>query len=754
MKSIIILLVTVFLFSIEGYSQTDYYYYYKNEKRHFQVNTNKAYLQLSNKMEIDQLAQILGDKVSILDLGVDKTPITYRLNKNDKSSSLPTPNYWATIQFNEHLSKNQYFDKLKKIREKTEVRIIMPYLLNFRGNEVGISQYLYLKLKSNQNIDVLEQICQEHHLEIVGQYPYRQWYIVGCTPNTQFNTIEIAALLHEQNIFKVVEPDLMTTESSHCVDDPNQWGVDAVGQTITNTVVINSEGDEVTVTVNPTTDINACDAWTVTTGNPNLIVAVFDDGIHLHNDLNFLSVTQSYDAYTDESPADVYGTHGTSCAGIIGGIHNGTGISGIAPNCNLMSISDDFSFRKVTPASRANRSRGFDFAREQGVSVINCSWGAGDDPIQILDEAITEALDNGRNGLGMVVVFSSGNNYEEGEPNAVRYPASSNNDIITVGAMSPCEERKEFSISCDQEPWESEFGPELDIVAPGPFTPSTIDNNGFTSTFSGTSAAAPHVSGVAALILSINPCLTNREVSDIIEHTAQKVGSYSYGNTTGRPNGTWHEEVGYGLVDAFQSLLHTNTLFLQNQIDVGTEGHENIGSIRTGSNVDVLNPINADYVVDAGADVTLKATEEIKLEVGTKIKAGSNFHAYIDSYNGNCNDWLLTRTAPVDDPTIDDNVVVMDKSNNIDENIEQQVEVNIYPNPFENNFNLGINLTQSDDYSLNVFNATGQLIYNENGQLDIGKHLLNIPINQGNGLCIVRLQIGDKIITKKLMKYE
>ncbi len=419
-----------------------------------------------------------------------------------------------------------------------------------------------------------------------------------------------------------------------------------------------------------------------------------------------------------------------------------------------MSISAKLN-QEPTPGVQEELARGFDWAVEQGVDVINCSWSWDEENLsQMLEDAITNALDNGRNGLGMVVVFSAGNTN-----GAIGYPGNSNDAIITVGAMSPCEERVRKKPSgqistCSEASWGSNYGSELDIVAPGIYIPTTTENNGHVNNFDGTSAAAPHVSGVAALILSINPCLTNREVSDIIEHTAQKVGSYSYGNTTGRPNGTWHEEVGYGLVDAFQSLLHTNTLFLQNQIDVGTEGHENIGSIRTGSNVDVLNPINADYVVDAGADVTLKATEEIKLEVGTKIKAGSNFHAYIDSYNGNCNDWLLTRTAPVDDPTIDDNVVVMDKSNNIDENIEQQVEVNIYPNPFENNFNLGINLTQSDDYSLNVFNATGQLIYNENGQLDIGKHLLNIPINQGNGLCIVRLQIGDKIITKKLMKYE
>lgn len=181
------------------------------------------------------------------------------------------------------------------------------------------------------------------------------------------------------------------------------------------------------------------------------------------------------------------------------------------------------------------------------------------------------------------------------------------------------------------------------------------------------------------------------------------------------------------------------------------EGHENIGSIRTGKNVDDFNPINADYIVSSSANVILKATEEIKLEVGTTIKAGAEFRAFIDEFNGECGEWLLPRIVPNDNPVVDGNLV--DKANIQEENI-QQIEVNIFPNPFKNDFNLNIHLTQRDEFSLMVFNATGQLIYIQNGQLDMGKHQLNVPINQVNGLYIVRLQVGSEIITKKLIKYE
>ncbi len=161
-----------------------------------------------------------------------------------------------------------------------------------------------------------------------------------------------------------------------------------------------------------------------------------------------------------------------------------------------------------------------------GVNVINLS-------ISILSStAINNAIQYAINN-NVVVVAASGNDYSS----SVSYPAS-NNNVIAVGATTSSNTRASFS----------NYGTELDIVAPGVDIYSTKPNDNYDDE-SGTSFAAPQVSATAALLLSIDNTLTPQEVRNIIESTAQKVGGYSYTTVSGHPNGTWNNEMGYGILD-------------------------------------------------------------------------------------------------------------------------------------------------------------------------------------------------------------
>ena len=148
------------------------------------------------------------------------------------------------------------------------------------------------------------------------------------------------------------------------------------------------------------------------------------------------------------------------------------------------------------------------------------------------------------NNHGVILIAASGNNDKSDTSLNVRYPAA-NINVIAVGSIDKNNIRR--LSSC--------YGQELSVVAPGVNIYTTTQNDTFINA-SGTSFAAPHVTGVAALMLSVKPNLTPADVRRIIEKTARKVGGYDYRNDPQHPNGTWNEEMGYGLVDAHAAVLN------------------------------------------------------------------------------------------------------------------------------------------------------------------------------------------------------
>ncbi len=228
-------------------------------------------------------------------------------------------------------------------------------------------------------------------------------------------------------------------------------------------------------------------------------VAIFDTGISPHPDLNIkggVSFVDGVHSYYDDNG------HGTHIAGTIGALLNGKGILGVAPLANIYSV------KTIAADGRGSYSsiiEGINWAIENNINVINMSFG-GSNYSKILEEAINLAYEN-----NILIIASAGNSGLD-----ITYPAKFNN-VIAVGAIDENEIRADFS----------SFGTELELMAPGVNTYSTL-NKGDYGSKSGTSMAAAYVSGAAALIWSVNPVVSNENVRDVLMYSAMGLGDHNY----------------------------------------------------------------------------------------------------------------------------------------------------------------------------------------------------------------------------------
>ncbi|MBI3164029.1 MAG: S8 family serine peptidase, partial [Chloroflexi bacterium] len=305
-------------------------------------------------------------------------------------------------------------------------------------------------------------------------------------------------------------------------------------------------------------DIDAPEAWDVTLGNASVTIAVLDEGVDLtHADLagNMLA---GYDATGLGSAGAPSGddAHGTAVAGLAAAVSNNTlGVAGVCPLCTILPVRIAYGNGSggwvYTDAWAADA---IGWAYTNGADILNNSWGGGSGAT-VVNTAITNAVTNGRGGLGSVVVFAAGND----NASTVSWPASQS-DVVAVGASNQCDQRKTpTNNTCNgfEDWWGSNYGSALDVVAPGVWLTTTditgaagyndgsgyydADYDGF---MNGTSGAAPIVSGVLGLMMTVNPYMPADGLQDILEQTADDI------NTAG-----WDNETGHGRVNAYQSVL-------------------------------------------------------------------------------------------------------------------------------------------------------------------------------------------------------
>ena len=255
-------------------------------------------------------------------------------------------------------------------------------------------------------------------------------------------------------------------------------------------------------------EVNAPKAWGITVGN-SLSVGVLDTGIDAnHPDLN--GKISSGTGVNDLDLNDTIG-HGTEVSGIIAAnTNNNQGIAGVSWNTTILSlkITDDFGQARVSNVVSA-----LEQAYQKGVKIVHISLSTNQFS-QILKDAIKQAHDR-----GILIISTTGNSGIE----ELRYPAAFDG-VIGVGAVNQIKQREFYSTT----------GEHVSLVAPGASIYTTSINSTYEKV-TGTSFAAPQVSGAAALIWSIAPRLTNDEVRNILVSSADDLGDpgkdkqYGYG---------------------------------------------------------------------------------------------------------------------------------------------------------------------------------------------------------------------------------
>lgn len=287
--------------------------------------------------------------------------------------------------------------------------------------------------------------------------------------------------------------------------------------------------------------IGVAAAWAITKGSRDIAVAVLDEGVDTTHPALRRAVQAQRDfigSNPNSAMPDGNDAHGTACSGIV--LSRAPSHPGIAPDCSLIAariamndgaghwIFDDYSVADAV-----------DWSWRQGAAVLSNSWGGGA-PSDAISRAFARARTQGRNGLGSVVVIAAGN-----EQHLIDFPGNLPG-YVTVGASNPDDQRKTRTSSDGETWWGSNFGPTMQLLAPGVFIrttdivgPAGYESGDFTEKFNGTSSATPAVAGAAALMLSANPALSASSVRDLLAKTAKKLKGQS----------VWTPELGWGRLD-------------------------------------------------------------------------------------------------------------------------------------------------------------------------------------------------------------
>ena len=293
--------------------------------------------------------------------------------------------------------------------------------------------------------------------------------------------------------------------------------------------------------------VNAYDAWDYCraevaeeAGSP-VTVAILDSGMNVgHEDFTGSRIVGAYSFLHDDASdvTDEFG-HGTHVAGIVAATaDNGVGVAGVSYNAQIMPVQVIKPDGTVTTSQfRKGLNYVVENADEYNVRVVNISIGTTTDET-VTDQALLDAIGEAHDA-GLLLVYASGNGGANGAYRSV--PCDYDDAEGAIGVISIADNGGTYSRSSSSN-YNMPTQTTKDLAAPGASIYSTSKNGGY-GYQSGTSMAAPHVSGIAALVFAANPDATAEDVRNILCATAQDLGDEG-----------WDAEYGYGLVDAKAAL--------------------------------------------------------------------------------------------------------------------------------------------------------------------------------------------------------
>ena len=443
-----------------------------------------------------------------------------------------------------------------------------------------ITDKITVKFKKQTSVEQIDALMDELGLKYIRHYN-EQTYLLQVTSSSGMNPIKVAAQINtHKRMIAYGEPNLVSRFApSFTPPDTKfaeQWHLKS------------TEAPELTENA----DIGVTQAWDITQGSRDIVIAVLDDGFDLsHPDLSGegkVVFPKDFVTGTNNPIPGAGSFHGTPCAGLAIAEQNGDGVVGVAPKCAFMPVRIPFG------ADPNLLFEIFDYVGKRA-HVISCSWGPPpvNAPLhQLIYDKITElAATGGPHGKGCVIVFAAHNfnaplkdlENKQGISYLAGNRVFNHRDPIWNGnATHPDVIAVSASTSINRKAAYSNWGKEITVCAPSnnyhPLDFSiklkgrgicTTDNfsdgsyfspnSRYTTNFGGTSSAAPIVAGVAGLMLSVNPNLTAHQIKKIIAETADKITDTTPDIINNNQKGTYdangHSEwFGYGKVNAYKAV--------------------------------------------------------------------------------------------------------------------------------------------------------------------------------------------------------